>query len=327
MRAKMPLLRHFLFISLSVFSLWAQDETGGPQQAPQADTALPDESMRTAEDFLERARGHFERRRFLNTLDSLRVALEMTAAEDARNNPVKREAEILAAQSLAALGRKEEAANMYERAIAHGFSETRAFAFLGSYFEGRGQLSKAEDYYARYFAADKSDAESHVRYAIVLGRLGRREDARQVLAAIEPAAAVKKAEECELLERKKKLREALGCFLLYRNSHPDREQGYLSLYRLHRQTGNLPAQLQYAQALYFLFGNESRYIWPLVEVRIAQRRFYDARLLLEEVVKMKGKDADAEKLLANLKREAPEAVKKPFRATPAEMYLLESLEK
>ena len=97
----------------------------------------------TAEDFFDRARDHFERRRFLNTLDSLRVVLQMTEQADARTTPLKREAEILAAQSLASLGRRDEAANMYERAIFHGYSDKSALAYLGIYFDEHGQWQSA----------------------------------------------------------------------------------------------------------------------------------------------------------------------------------------
>ncbi|HMV35183.1 MAG TPA: hypothetical protein PKW28_08790 [Turneriella sp.] len=308
MPLKMPRLRHFLFFVLS------------------AGISLPGQPV-TPEDFLERAREHFERRRFLNTLDSLRVVLQMTAAEDATKNRTKLEAEILSAQSLAALGRRDESANMYERAISHGYADKSALAYLGNYFEARGQWPKAREYLSAYFAADKGDAQTHIRYAVVLARLKERTQARELLAAIEPAAGGKKAEECELLEKQKKLRQSFDCFWEYRNGHPDREAGYLALYRISRQLGDREKQAQSAQTLYWLFGDDTRYIWPLVEVRLAERRFYDARLLLEEVIRLKGKDSDAERLLANLQRDAPEAVKKPFRATPAEMRLLEELQR
>lgn len=308
MPAKMPLLRHFLLPVLCAgFSLPAQPVT--------------------PEDFLERARDHYERRRFLNTLDSLRVVLQMTALEDATRNRTKLEAEILSARSLASLGRRDEAANMYERAIAHGFADKSALAYLGNYFEGRGQWAKARDYLSAYFAADKGDAQTHIRYAVVLARLKERAQAKELLAAIEPAAAGKKAEECELFEKQKKLRQAYECFWEYRNAQPDREAGYLALYRVSRQLKDREKQSQSAQTLYWLFGDDTRFIWPLVEVRLAERRFYDARLLLEEVIRLKGKDSDAERLLANLHRDAPEAMKKPFRATPAEMRLLGETER
>ena len=79
-----------------------------------------------------------------------------------------------------------------------------------------------------------------------------------------------------------------------------------------------------AEDLYFLFGNDSRYIWPLIEARIANRKFYDARILLEEVIAINGNDSEAKRLLANLKNDAPRAVEKPFRATPKEMQFLET---
>jgi len=307
MAVKMPRLRHFLLLLLCAGSLLsAQPETAG--------------------DFLESAREHFERRRFLNTLDSLRVVLQMTVNDDAKKNRIKLEAEVLAAQSLEALGRQDEAANMYERAVAHGYPDKRALAYLGRYFEAHAQWEKAREYLSAYFAADKSDAETHIRYAVVLARLKQRAQAKELLSAIEPAGPGKKAEECELLEKQKKLRQAYDCFVAYRNSHPDREAGYLALYRIGRFLGDRQKQAQSAQTLYWLFGDDTRYIWPLVEVRLAERRFYDARLLLEEVIRLKGKDSDAERLLANLQRDAPEAIKKPFRATPAEMRLLREME-
>ncbi len=306
MPVKVPRLRYFLLLIYC------------------AGLSLPAQPV-TPEDFLERAREHFERRRFLNTLDSLRVVLEMTAAEDAARMRTRLEAEILAAESLAALGRHDEAANMYERAIAHGYTQKNALAYLGNYFEARGQWPKARDYLAAYFAADKSDAQTHIRYAVVLARLYERGQAKDVLAAIEPQTAGKKAEECELLERQKKLRQAYECFWDYRNTHPDREPGYLALYRISRQLRDREKQAQSAQTLYWLFGDDTRYIWPLIEVRLAERRFYDTRLLLEEVIRLKGKDSDAERLLANLQRDAPEAVKRPYKATAAEMLLLEGL--
>ncbi|GAB4426830.1 MAG: hypothetical protein OHK0011_08520 [Turneriella sp.] len=308
MPARMSHLRHSLFV---IFF---------------AGISLPGQPV-TPEDYLERAREHFERRRFLNTLDSLRVVLQMTAAEDATKNRTKLEAEILSAQSLAALGRRDEAANMYERAVAHGFSDKSALAYLGNFFESRSQWAKAREYLAAYFAADKADAQTHIRYAVVLARLKQRAQAKELLAAIEPPTAGKRAEECELLEKQKKLRPAYDCFEEYRNSHPDREAGYLALYRISRRLNDREKQAQSALTLYWLFGDDTRYIWPLVEVKLAERRFYDARLLLEEVIRVKGKDSDAERMLANLHRDAPEAIKKPFRATPGEMRLLREIER
>jgi tetratricopeptide (TPR) repeat protein len=308
MPKKMPSLRHFLFFAfLTGLSLSGQPVT--------------------PEDFLARAYEHFERRRFLNTLDSVRVVLELTEAEDARKNRTKLEAEILAAQSLAALGRREEAANMYERAIAHGFADKGALAYVGNYFESRGDWAKAREYLAAYFTADKSDAQTHIGYAVVLARLNGRSQAKEVLSAIEPSIAGKRIEECDLLERQKKLRLAYDCFWQYRNSHPDREAGYLALYRVSQKLKDKARQLESAQTLYWLFGDDTRYIWPLIEVRLSERRFYAARLLLEEVIRLKGRDSDAERLLANLQRDAPEAMKKPFRATASEMRLLREMER
>mgnify|MGYP000962777921 CR=1 FL=1 len=69
------------------------------------------------EDFLERAREHFERRRFLNALESLRVTLQMTEEKDAREYRPKLEAEILAAECLAlAAERREKARVAWKRA-------------------------------------------------------------------------------------------------------------------------------------------------------------------------------------------------------------------
>jgi hypothetical protein len=99
--------------------------------------------------------------------------------------------------------------------------------------------------------------------------------------------------------------------------------GYLALYRISRQLRDRAKQLQSALTLYWLFGDDTRYIWPLIEVRVAERKFYDARLLLEEVIRLKGKDSDAERLLANLQRDAPEATQRAYRARPAEMRLLD----
>lgn len=247
----------------------------------------------------------------------------MTERDDARQNATKLEAEILAAQCLAALGRRDEAANMYEHAVVHGYSDKSAFAYLGTYFMAHGRWQQARSYLAAYFAQDKSDAETHIRYAVVVSRVHARDQAREILAAIEPASAPQKIEECDLLERQKKLREAYACFLAYRNSHPEREVGYLALYRTAKKRNDRDKMAEAAETLYWLFGDDTRYIWPLIEVRIAQRKFYDARVLLEEVVRAKGNDSDAERLLANLKRDAPAAVKRPYRASPKEMRFLE----
>lgn len=247
----------------------------------------------------------------------------MTERDDARQNATKLEAEILAAQCLAALGRRDEAANMYERAVAHGYSDKSAFAYLGAYFESYGRWVQAREYLAAYFARDKGDSEMHIRYAVVLARLQQRDKAKEILAAIEPASAPRKIEECEMLERQKKFREAYACFLAYRNSHPEREAGYLALYRTAQKRNDRGKMVEAAETLYWLFGDDTRYVWPLVEVRMAQRKFYEARVLLEEVVRAKGADSDAERLLANLKRDAPAAVKRPYRASPKEMRFLE----
>lgn len=303
MRLKMPFLRHFLLLCSCAGTLV------GAQPV-------------TFQDYYERAREHFERRRFLNALDSLRIVLQMTERDDARINRTKLEAEILAAHSLAMLGRRDEAANMYERATAHGFTDKSALSYLGNYFDSRAQWPRAREYFAAYFAADKGDAPTHIRYAVVVARMKARAQAKEILGAIVPAGPVRQAEACDLLEKEKRLRQSYECYWEYRNSHPDREAGYLALYRISRQLGDREKQAQSALTLYWLFGNDTRYIWPLVEVRIAERRFYDARILLEEVVASKGIDSDAGRLLANLRRDAPQAVKRPSRATPAEMQIL-----
>lgn len=305
----MPLWRHaMLLIALCSIELLAQPVT--------------------PEDFLARAEEHFSRRRFFNALDSLQVVLQMTEHENARTNVTKLQAEILAARALAALDRREEAANMYERAVAHGYEDKSALAYLGAFFTAHGKWQKARTYLAEYFARDKSDAETHIRYAVVLARLQERAQAKEVLAAIEPTGATQKIEECDLLERQKKFREAYACFVLYRNSHPDREVGYLALYRTAQRLNDRTKAAQAAETLYWLFGDDVRYVWPLIEVRIAQRKFYDARVLLESVVRAQGggNDSDAARLLANLKRDAPEAVKRPYRATLREMRFLENNE-
>lgn len=289
-------------------------------------TLLPvNSSPTTAEDFLERAKEHYTRRRFLNTLDSLKVVLQMTEHADARSNPTKREAEILAAKSLAALDRKAEAANMFERAVAHGFVDNAAFTFLATYYDDHAEWQKAKRYFALYFAVEKKDSATQIRYATLLGRLGEREKAREILEGIETRTPQLSLEDCELLERKKKLTAAKDCFLEYRDTHPDREVGYLALFRLSKALKQPEETLRAAKTLYFIFGAKTRFIWPLVETYLESRKFYDARLLLEEIVRTDGKESDAQKLLEKLNYEAGEAAAKPFRATPQEMQLLESI--
>ena len=275
------------------------------------------------EDFLERAREHFERRRFLNALESLRVTLQMTEDRDAREYRPKLEAEILAAECLVALGRGEEAANMYERALLHGYSEKKVLAFLAQHFDSRRLWSRASPYFEQYYALDKSDAITHIRFAKMLGRQKNREKARQILESLEPLPAKEKSEVCERLERQRKLREAYACVTALRNARPDKEQHYLTRYRLAVAQKQPQLLVECAEDLYFLFGNDTRYIWPLIEARIAARKFYDARILLEEVIALNGSDSEAKRLLANLQNDAPRAVEKPYRATRKEMEMLE----
>jgi tetratricopeptide (TPR) repeat protein len=275
----------------------------------------------TAEDFLERAREHFERRRFLNALDSLRVTLQMPGDKN-----TLLEAEVLSAEALLALGRHEEAVNMYERAIEHGYAKPEAYAYLAVQYDDRGKWSQARKFYEKYLAVNKSDSATHIRYAIVLGRQGERQAARQVLETIEPAVAAVEIAECDALEKKQKIPLALACFDRAKLSRPDREVSYLALYRIAAAAREPKAAARHALALYALFGSEARYIWPLVEVRLAERRFYDARLLLEEIIRITGENADAERLLSNLQRQAPQAFVRPYRASPKEMQMLNGYE-
>ena len=275
------------------------------------------------EDFLERAREHFERRRFLNALESLRVTLQMTEERDAREYRPKLEAEILAAECLVALGRNEEAANMYERALLHGYAEKKVLAYLAQHFSSRKLWKRAAPYFEQYYAVDKSDTVTHIRFAAMLGRQKKRDQARQILESLEPQPAKEKSEDCERYERRRKLREAYACVTALRNARPDKEQHYLTRYRLAVAQKQPQLVTECAEDLYFLFGSDSRYIWPLIEARIAARKFYDARILLEEVIAINGSDSEAKRLLANLQNDAPRAVEKPFRATPKEMQMLE----
>ncbi len=275
----------------------------------------------TAEDFLERAREHFERRRFLNALDSLRVTLQMGG-----DQKTMLDAEVLSAEALQALGRHEEAVNMYERAISNGYAKPEAYAYLAVQYDERGKWSHAKTHYARYFALNKSDSATHIRYAIVLGRQGDRQQARQVLEAIEPAGGAVELAECETLEEKRKILQAQDCFAKSQLARPDREASYLALYRIANAARQPKAAARHALALYALFGTETRYIWPLVEVRLAERRFYEARLLLEEIIRLAGENADAERLLSNLQKQAPQAFVRPYRASPKEMQMLNGYE-
>jgi tetratricopeptide (TPR) repeat protein len=276
----------------------------------------------TREDYFERAREHYERRRFLNTLHSLRIVLQMSEGNDARSDKIKLDAEVLAAESLRELGRNEEAANMYERSLEHGFNEKRVFAFLALYYEKRGKFAEALPHFEKYYALDKSDVQVHIRYAAALGRLKRREASRQVLENSEPKPAGETQEKCDLLERQKKNQAALLCFRALRDAQPDREANYLALYRLALLVKNHAEAKENAEYLYHIFGAEPRYIWPLAEVKLSERKFYDARLLLEEVIRLQGANADAERLLANLKVQAGSAMDKPYRASPKEMRML-----
>ena len=271
----------------------------------------------TAEDFLERAREHFERRRFLNALDSLRVTLQTTDSSQ-----VRLEAEVLSAESLLALGRHEEAVNMYELAISHGYEKSAAYAYLAVQYDNRGKRREAKKFYERYFSVNKSDSATHIRYAIVLGRQGDRQAARQVLEAIEPEGAAVESGECDAFERKRKLVQAAECFARAKLMKPDREANYLALYRIAAAARQVKPAAEHALALYAIFGSEARYIWPLVEVRLSEKRFYDARLLLEEIIALTGENADAQRLLSNLQRQAPQAFERPYRASPKEMQLL-----
>ncbi|MCX7632669.1 MAG: tetratricopeptide repeat protein [Turneriella sp.] len=275
----------------------------------------------TAEDYLEVAREHFSRRRFLNTLDTLRIVFELT--EDASESPQRLAAEILAAQSLAALQQREQAANMFVRALAHGYKDKAALAYVGLYYADRRQYAEARNYLARYFALDRTDTPTHIRYAVVLSHLGEKKQAREILESIEPLRVQKREEECLALERKKQFQASYKCFQEYRDGYPDRTAGYLGLYRIARAMRDLALARSAAEDLYWLFGSEQpRFIWPLIEVRLEERRFYDARLLLEEVIQKQGKNADAERLLANLKNAIPQALEKPGGATSAEMRML-----
>lgn len=279
------------------------------------------------EDFLDRAREHFERRRFLNALESLRITLQMTESRDAREYQPKRDAEIMAAECLEALGRTEDAANMFERALAHGYSEKKVLAYLATYFDRRKKWDKAAGYFEQYYAVDKTDVLTHIRYAKLMGRQKNRDRARQLLESLEPAVSITKSETCEDLEKRRKYRDAFSCVTALRNARPDKEQFYLARYRLAVVQKLQPLTIECAEDLYFLFGNDSRYIWPLIEARIATRKYYDARLLLEEVIGLNGNDSEAQRLLANLQNEAPRAAEKPFRATSKEMYLLQGVQK
>ena len=211
---------------------------------------------------------------------------------------------------------------MFERATAHGYAEKSVDAFLALYFDKHKRFEIALDYYQKYFAADKADVMAHVRYAALLGRLNRRDEAKQVLEGIEPRATTQTSEKCELLERQRKYRDAFQCFRALRESRPEKEQNFLALYRLATALKDRPQIQENAEWLYYIFGAEPRYIWPLAELKLSQRKFYDARVLLEEIIRIRGKDSDAERLLANLEVQAGPALEKPFRATRKEMEML-----
>ena len=188
------------------------------------------------EDFLERAREHFERRRFLNALESLRVTLQMTEERDAREYRPKLEAEILAAECLVALSRNEEAANMYERALLHGYAEKKVLAYLAQHFSSRKLWKRAAPYFEQYYAVDKSDTVTHIRFAAMLGRQKKRDQARQILESLEPQPAKEKSEDCERFERRRKLREAYACVTALRNARPDKEQAAATGDRMRRRS-------------------------------------------------------------------------------------------
>ncbi|MBS0616786.1 MAG: hypothetical protein JSR44_01255 [Spirochaetes bacterium] len=276
----------------------------------------------TVEDFLERGKEHFERRRYLNALDAFRVVLDMSAGRNARTFTLKREAEILSAESLATLGRHEEAVNMFERALAHGYENKKVAAYLALYYERAHRYEEALPYFERYFAADKSDIATHAKFAATLGRLGNRARAKAILEQLEPAKAQQSVEACLLLERQKRLKAALPCAKAQQLARPDKEQHYLSVYRIATALKDRRAAREYAEFLFYLFGDEPRYIWPLVEVTLRERKFYDARKLLEEIIRLRGTDSDAEQMLANLKIQAGGALEKPNRATNKEVKML-----
>jgi len=276
----------------------------------------------TAEDFLERARDHFDRRRFLNALDSLRVTLQMSENLDARIYAPKREAEILAAECLKELGRVDEAANMYERSDRHGISDKRTLSYLALYFDRRKDPNRALEYFERYYALDKTDVATHIRYAASIGQSGNRKRAREILEGIEPKPSGKKSDECELLESQRKYRAATECFQSVLIGRPDSVKNFLALFRLAGLLKLRPTQKEYAQYLHRIFGDEARYIWPLAELYLAEKKFYQARLLLEEIIALDANQLDAKRLLANLVSVAPQALRKPDKASQKEMHLL-----
>lgn len=277
----------------------------------------------TAEDFLDRARDHFSRRRFLNALDSLRVTLQMTENENARIHAPKREAEILAAECLKELGRSEEAANMYERADTHGLNDKRVLSYLALHFERRKDYERAMPYFERYYALDKTDVSAHIRYAAASGLLGNRKRAREILEGIEAQPAPKKTEECEVMEQQKKYRASAECYLSALKGRPDSVKNFLAVYRVAAHLKASPLRSEYATYLYYIFGDEARYVWPLVEIYLADKKFYRARKLLEEIVALNTGDTDAERLLTNLKATAPQALERPFGANKKEVHLLD----
>ncbi|HRP68454.1 MAG TPA: hypothetical protein PLY93_02895 [Turneriella sp.] len=276
--------------------------------------------------YLDNALYHYERRRFLNTLDNLRLVLDLL--EKTKDERVlKLTAETLAAETLKNLGREEEAVNMYERALAHGLNNNAANAYLALYFDRHKDFKRALGHFEKYFENDKKDVSTHIRYAALLGRLKKREQAKKVLAEIDATPSPQKVSDCKTLEIKKKWRNAVTCFEVIRQALPASEEGYLGLYRAARVLRDKALFQQNAELLYFIFGNETRYIWPLVEYNISQKEFYEARLLLEEIILLRGKDSEAERILANLKIDAEKAIKKPFRASDKELEFYEEMRK
>ncbi|MBV6494066.1 MAG: hypothetical protein LDLANPLL_02092 [Turneriella sp.] len=288
-------------------------------------SAVQDTEKYSAETYMDNAQYHFSRRRFLNALDNVRIVLEILDSQKTPDKKLKLEAEILAAQTLKILEREEEAANMYERALSHGYLDKEAYAYLALYFDKNKTFDKALHYFTQYYEADKKDVATHIRYAALLGRLKKREEAKRVLAGIDVERGVKKITDCENLETKKKYKEAVECFELVRKTMPDSERNYLGIYRVATNLKDNKRVEQNAEWLYFIFGDDTRYIWPLVEVRIRQRKFYSARIFLEEIIQLRGQDSEAERLLSNLRTETGSATEKPFRASKKEMQFLEKI--
>jgi tetratricopeptide (TPR) repeat protein len=276
----------------------------------------------TPEDFLQRAEEHLQRRRFLNALESLRTVLQMTENRDARKYQTKLIAEVLAAESLSELGRFDEAANMFERAEKHGYHDKKVLVFLAKYFDRKKNWDKAQAYYEQYYGIDKADTAMHIRYAVLMGRLRQRPKAKKILEDSEPKSAAQDNEQCEKLESRRKLKPALECFRGLQQAQPDREKHYLALYRIAVKLHDNELISDTAEQLYYIFGDQPRYVWPLVEVKIVQKKFYSARILLEEIVAIEGPNSDAQRQLANLQNAIPQALDRPNGATPKELRFL-----